>query len=205
MTNASELTKNLAQRLGFLDPLRRHAAEIVRTERQIAKVTIKVDELTRMVEALDARLLDRRAEQARLHYGARQAARHGSEPRALRYLSNKRQAEERVRELEDEVAAGRRLLKQAVAQRDALVEGLDTLRRAFQASRIVSLADDVSKQTPPPSTAARLAHARQQLLTAEAMAEVEAPKDPFADLPELGDPEDRLLLARWRSQDRAAA
>lgn len=205
MTKPTDL-RALAQRLGFLDPRRAYAAEVVRAERQLAKVTTKINELTDMVQAMDARLLDSRAEMARLHYGARKAARQGSEPQALMYLSDKRQAECRVRELEEEVDAGRSLLRQAVKKRDLLLEGLDELRRAFQADSIVRLADEVARDARPPAVGARrIEGARRKLLHAETLAQLDDPDDPFDALPELVDDDDRVLLARWKAEDRARA
>ncbi|MEL7368160.1 MAG: hypothetical protein AAFN74_04545 [Myxococcota bacterium] len=206
MTSPKDWTRALARRLGFFDPLRTYAAEVVEIERRVVRVQNKVTKLAAMVETMDARLLEQRAEMARLHYGARKAARHGSEPRALRLLSDKRQAESRVRDLEEEAAAGRRLLKQASRQRDALTESLDNLRRAFHSAQIIRLAGDVARESRPPAIAGRLEEARRALQRAEALAELEAPEDdPFADLPELSDPEDRLLVARWRTEDHAQA
>lgn len=205
MTKPTDLTKALARRLGFLDPVRAYAAEVVRLERRAAKVANQVGELTAMVESLDAKLLDYRAEMARLHYGARKATRAGSEPRALRFLSDKRQAEGKVRELEEEVEAGRRLLRTAVRQRDELMEGLDELKRSFQSSAIVRLADDVARNTRPPQITGRREESRRALLQAEARAALDDPDDPFGDLPELSNEDDRLLVARWRAEDRARA
>ena len=205
MTKPTDL-RSLAQRLGFFDPRRRYAAEVVRAERQLVKVTSKIHELTDMVGAMDARLLDSRAEMARLHYGARKAARRGSEPQALMYLSDKREAENRVRELEEEVEAGRLLLRQAKKKRDLLREGLDELRRAFQADSVVRLAEDVARNARPPAVSIRrLEGARRKLLHAETLAQLDDPDDPFDALPELVDDDDRVLLARWKAEDRAQA
>ncbi len=199
----------LAERLGFFDPIRAHASEVVDAERQLAKVSAQITKLKDVVDSMDARLLDCRAEMARLHYGARKAVRNGAEPRALRFLSDKRVAETKVRELEEEVDAGRALLRQAQRHREELSLNLENLQRSFEASRIVRLASDVargSRAPAPGSSARRLESARRRLLDAETLAQLEDPEDPFAGLlPELAADDDRLLMARWRAEDRARA
>lgn len=205
MTRAKDLTRSIAQRLGFLDPVRAFASEVVRVERQIARANVKIDELTRNVEAMDARLLDRRADMARLHHTARKAARGGADGRALRLLADKRSLESSLHDLEEEVTAGRKLLKLATGRRDAMVHALDDLRRAFEASNVVRLTGDVVRGTRPPAGTRRLERARQKLMHAEALADLDAPDDPFLALPELAPEDDRLLVARWRSEDRVAA
>ncbi len=204
MTWRKHLGRTIARKLGFLDPVRLHAAEVVDLERQLAKVSVNITELTRRVQSMNARLTDGRAEVARLHYSAKKAARAGAEPHALRCLSSKRQAESRVRELEEDLRGGRSLLKRALHQRDELNHTLETLQRAFEANTVIRLAENINRNARAPSYQRRLDEARHELLEAVALAELDDPSDdPFEALPELQDPDDRLLVARWRAQHQS--